>query len=652
MVVANANSKTISVFRNISTGAGTISYAPKVDLTPGSRSVSIGDLDCDGKADLVVVNTISNTVLVFRNTSTISGTISYAAKVDFTTGLTPVSVSTADLDGDGKADLVVTNVNSNTVSVFRNTSTGAGTISYAPKVDFTTGSGPFSFSIGDLDGDGRADLVVANASGKSVSVFRNTSMEAGTISFAPKVDFVTGESPLSVSVGDLNGDGKADLAVANFSSNTVSILMNNSTGAGIISYAAKVDFTTGLAPLSVSIGDLDGDGKADLAVANSGSDSVSVFRNSITPKEILAFSIPQQTISATINATNHTVNIEVVFGTDVTALVSTFTLSTGAIAKVGNTTQVSGTTVNDFTNPVTYIIVGEDGATTLDWTVTVTTAPNTETDITAFSLTEQTEPATINATNHTVDIEVVFGTNVTAMVSTFTLSTGATAKVGTTAQVSGTTANDFTSPVTYSITAEDGTTAKDWIVTITVAPNSETNILSFSIPNQVGSTSIDNSSHSINLDFFADADFTSFVAIFTLSEGATAQVGVVNQVSGTTANDFTSPVTYIITAEDGTTTADWTITVNPIGVTSITVDQLNGKVRIYPNPTNNKLTIDLDESFGLTSELYLLDLSGKIILQKLIRSGDELDLSGIRQGVYILLLKSDKQVFRTKIEKR
>jgi len=148
------------------------------------------------------------------------------------------------------------------------------------------------------------------------------------------------------------------------------------------------------------------------------------------------------------------------------------------------------------------------------------------------------------------------------------------------------------------------------------------------------------------------ADFSSLVASFTLSSGATAQVGGVDQVSGTTANDFSNPVTYIVTAEDGTTTADWTVTVNPVGVTAITVDQLNGKVRIYPNPTNNRLIIDFDESFGLSGESFLLDLSGKIILQKFIRSGDELDLNGIRQGVYILLLKSNNQIFKTKIEKR
>ena len=109
--------------------------------------------------------------------------------------------------------------------------------------------------------------------------------------------------------------------------------------------------------------------------------------------------------------------------------------------------------------------------------------------------------------------------------------------------------------------------------------------------------------------------------------------------------------TEAVTAEDGTTTLDWAVTVSKIGVTAITVDRLIDKVKIYPNPTSNRLIIDLDESFR-SGESFLIDLSGKIILQKFIRSGDELDLNGIRQGVYILLLKSDKQVFRTKIEKR
>ncbi len=278
LVLANQGSNTVSVLLNTSS-AGAISYAAKVDFTTGSNpwSVSIGDLDGDGKSDLAVANLGSNTVSVLLNTSS-AGTINYAAKVDFTTGILPFSVSIGDLDGDGKADLAVANAISSTVSVFRNTGS-AGSISYSAKVDFTTGGGPISVAIGDLDGDGKADLAVANSSNNTISVFLNTS-SAGTISYAAKVDFTTGTSPQLVSIGDLDGDGKADLAVANASSNTVSVFRNTSS-VGTISYAAKVDFTTGSGsnPQSVSIGDLDGDGKADLAVANSGRNTVSVFLN-------------------------------------------------------------------------------------------------------------------------------------------------------------------------------------------------------------------------------------------------------------------------------------------------------------------------------------------------------------------------------------
>ncbi len=164
-----------------------------------------------------------------------------------------------DLDGDGKPDLAVANYNSNTVSIFRNTaSVGSITASsFANKVDFTTGINPYSVSISDLDGDGKADLAVANYGSNTVSVFRNTA-SVGSItasSFASKVDFTTGTNPFSVSMGDLDGDGKPDLAVANEGSNTVSILRQISTASSIISgnWENTTTWKNGLIP---QIGDL------------------------------------------------------------------------------------------------------------------------------------------------------------------------------------------------------------------------------------------------------------------------------------------------------------------------------------------------------------------------------------------------------------
>ncbi len=353
--LAVTNSGTVSVFRN--TGIpGTISYAAKIDFTTGGypSSVAIGDLDGDGKADLAVTNN-SNTLSVFRNTGT-PGTISYAAKIDFATGAVPTSVTIGDLDGDGKADLAVANNNTNTLSVFRNTGT-PGTIGYAAKIDFTTGGYPTSVAIGDLDGDGKVDLAVANNS-NTLSVFRNTGTP-GTISYAAKIDFATGSHPGSIAIGDLDGDGKADLAVAYSFSNSLSVFQN--TGApGAVSYAPKIDFATGSNPRSVSIGDLDGDGKADLAVASWSSNTLSVLRHEPKLNQTITFSpLPNKmvgdapftlTASASsglpVSYTSSNATVATVTGNTVTIVGSGITLITAS--QSGNSIYATASQVQRF----------------------------------------------------------------------------------------------------------------------------------------------------------------------------------------------------------------------------------------------------------------------------------------------------------------
>lgn len=368
MIVVNRISNTVSVFRNTSSGTGVISYAAKIDFTTGSDpfSVSVTDMDGDGLIDVVVANLIGNTVSVLRNTSTGVGNINFAAKIDFNTGTTPYTMSVRDLDGDGKPDIVSVNNSSNTVSVFLNTSTGAGNISYASKIDFATGVGPFSISIGDLDGDDKADLAVTNRTDGTISIFRNTSSGAGNINYAPKVDVISGTDPIWVSIGDLDGDGKADLAVANFNNASVSILRNLSSGAGNISFATRVDFITGSSPRSVAIGDFDGDGKPDLIVANATSNTFSAFLNTIgniPPPTLTSFSPASGPIgtTVTINGTNFSStpanNLVKFNGTTAVVTVSSATSITTTVP-TGATTGLIQVTIgcNTVTSATNFIV--------------------------------------------------------------------------------------------------------------------------------------------------------------------------------------------------------------------------------------------------------------------------------------------------------
>jgi len=276
----NGSGNTISVYRNTSI-SGTISFATKVDYSTGTFpfSIAIEDIDGDGKKDLAIVNYNDNTISVYKNTCNI-GTISFLTELLFSTGSNPSSISINDINLDGKPDIAITYQNDSTISIFKNTST-SGTISFATKLDFFVGSSANakSLTIGDLDGDGKPDIVVTNYSTNSISILRNTSSIIA-ISFASYIDYLTGTNPLCVKIGDLDGDEKPDIAVSNMLS-SVSVF-RNTCSVGNISFDSKVDYFLSGQPSCISIGDIDGDGKADLAISNYSLTKVSVLRNICT----------------------------------------------------------------------------------------------------------------------------------------------------------------------------------------------------------------------------------------------------------------------------------------------------------------------------------------------------------------------------------
>ncbi|MDD4149807.1 MAG: T9SS type A sorting domain-containing protein, partial [Bacteroidales bacterium] len=172
-----------------------------------------------------------------------------------------------------------------------------------------------------------------------------------------------------------------------------------------------------------------------------------------------------------------------------------------------------------------------------------------ENDILSFIFAEQTGPATISATNHTIDIEVAMYTDPTTLVPTFTISDYATVDFA-----SGV-VHDFSAPVTYTVTSESGI-VQPWVVntTISTTQSSENDIMSFNLAEQTSPTIIDTENHTVEIEVTWNIPFTSLTPIITVSILAT-----INPASGV-SQDFTAPFTYTVTAEDGTP-QDWLVTV-------------------------------------------------------------------------------------------
>jgi hypothetical protein len=255
LVTANQSDNSISVLLN--NGAG--GFKPAVNYAAGTGPIALayGDFNDDGHVDLAVADNAANTVTILLG----NGKGQFSPGGTVTVGNHPTSVAVADFNHDGYSDIATVSGGFGYLDVSMNNRDGT----FAAPVNYTTGFNAHSVVVGDFEGNGIPDLAVACAfpSTDGVSVLLGN----GDGTFQPFVTYnVGGQTPATLAVGDLTGNGVQDLVTADgqFDNNSVSVLPGNGDG----TFGSVCVYATGQAPIAVALGDFNSDGVLDVVAAD------------------------------------------------------------------------------------------------------------------------------------------------------------------------------------------------------------------------------------------------------------------------------------------------------------------------------------------------------------------------------------------------
>ncbi len=270
-------------------------------------ALALAEFNGDGRKDIATANQAANTVSVLL-AKPAGG---YVMHVDYPVGTAPSALAAADVNGDSAPDLISANNVSNDLSLLLGA--GDGTFAAETRLALAANTLPLCVVAGDLDADGKVDLVSADNGTNTVSVL----LGAGGGTFAAPASLAVGVRPRWVILADLNNDTRPDIVTANRDSNNLSVLFNQGGGA----FAAVVNLSAGTNPRMPGAADLNGDHWLDLITTNTGSGDISVLMNqgggTFAPEVRLAFEdyVPTRFVLADFNNDNHTDLATVLFST-------------------------------------------------------------------------------------------------------------------------------------------------------------------------------------------------------------------------------------------------------------------------------------------------------------------------------------------------